>query len=205
MAVEILHVDIYNPNWSDILYAVEVLKKGGVIVYPTDTIYGLAADIFNKEAIKKIMKIKGATKQKLFTFIFHDFKSIADWAHIPTKAFRIMRRVLPGQYTFVLPASNEFPKTFIQKRKTVGIRVPDSEIARNIAEELGHPLLNTSVPKGEDEYFTDPTEIYELYMHDIDLVMDAGVLPDLPSTVVDFTVDPPEILREGAGDVSAVL
>jgi len=198
-------VDIYYPDREQILHAVDILKNGGVIVYPTDTIYGLAADILNKEAVLKIFKIKKVSKQKLLSLIFSDLKGIADWAHIPNGAFRLMRRVLPGPYTFILPASKELPKSIVQKRTTMGVRVPDSEVVHRLVEELGRPLLSTSVPKGVDDYFTDPGEIAERYNHEIDLILDGGIMPTLPSTVVDFSVDPPEILREGAGDVSALF
>lgn len=202
---ELQIVDIYNPDREQILHAVSILKKGGVIVYPTDTIYGLAADVLNKEAVMKIFKIKKISKQKLLSLIFSDLKGIAEWAHIPNGAFRLMRRVLPGQYTFILPASKELPKSIVQKRTTMGVRVPDSEVVRRLVGELGRPLLSTSVPKGADDYFTDPGEIAERYSHEIDLILDGGIMPTLPSTVVDFTVDPPEILREGAGDVNALF
>lgn len=202
---EIQIVDIYNPDREQVLHAVDILKKGGVIVYPTDTIYGLAADILSKNAVLKIFKIKKVSKQKLLSLIFADLKGVADWAHIPNGAFRLMRRVLPGQYTFILPASKELPKSIVQKRTTMGIRVPDSEVARRLVEELGRPLLSTSVPKGADDYFTDPQEMAERYAHEIDLILDGGIMPTLPSTVVDFSVDPPEILREGAGDVDALF
>jgi tRNA threonylcarbamoyl adenosine modification protein (Sua5/YciO/YrdC/YwlC family) len=202
---ELQIVDIYYPDREQILHAVDILKNGGVIVYPTDTIYGLAADILNKEAVLKIFKIKKVSKQKLLSLIFSDLKGIADWAHIPNGAFRLMKRVLPGQYTFILPASKELPKSIVQKRTTMGVRVPDSEVVRRLVDELGRPLLSSSVPKGADDYFTDPGEIAERYNHEIDLILDGGIMPTLPSTVVDFTVDPPEILREGAGDVNVLF
>lgn len=205
MAVEVQKVYIDNPNRKQILHAVKILKKGGVIVYPTDTIYGLAADIYNKVAVQKIFKIKKVSSQKLLSFICPDLKEISKWAHIPNNVFRIMRRVLPGKYTFILPASREVPKTLIQKRRTVGIRVPESEVARSLAMELGRPLLSTSVPKEADEFFTDPQEIAERYKYEIDLLLDADVLPDIPSTIVDFTQNPPVILREGAGDVNKLF
>lgn len=205
MTVEVHDIDDTTPHVKQILPAVKILKNGGVIVYPTDTIYGMAADIFNKGAVSKIFKIKKVSKQKRMSLIFADLKRIADWVHVPTPVFRIMRRVLPGQYTFILPASKEVPKSVLQKRREIGIRVPDNEVSRLLVEELGRPLLSTSVPKGADDFFTDPDEIAERFMHEIDLILDTGVMPNIPSSVVDFTVDPPEILREGAGDVSALF
>ncbi len=205
MSVKIQYVDIYNPDWEQIVQAVEILKKGGVIVYPTDTIYGLAADILNKDAVAKIYKIKKASKQKLLSFIFAEFKGIADWAFISNGAYRVMRRVLPGPYTFILPATTEVSRSIVEKRQTIGVRVPDSVVAQRLAKELGRPLLSTSVPEGGDEFFTDPQEIAEKFEHDIDLILDAGVMPNVPSTIVDFTVDPPVIVREGAGDISLLF
>jgi len=205
MAAEIQYIDIYNPGWEQIMHAVDILQHGGVIVYPTDTIYGLAADVYSKEAIEKIFKIKKISGQKLMSFIFADFSGVADWANIPNGAFRMMRRVLPGPYTFILPAAKGIPRSLVDKRTTIGVRVPDSEVARQLVTELGRPLLSTSVPEGEDEFFTDPQEIYELFQQDIDLILDGGVMPTVPSTIVDFTVDPPEILRKGAGDVDALF
>lgn len=205
MSVEIQYVEIYNPDREQILHAVQILKRGGVIVYPTDTIYGLAADLLNKDAVAKIYKIKKISKQKLLSFIFADLKGIADWANISNGAFRIMRRVLPGPYTFILPASTEVPRSIVEKRQTIGVRVPDAVVAQRLVKELGRPLLSTSVPEGGDEFFTDPGEIAEAFEHDIDLILDAGVMPNVPSTIVDFTVNPPEIVREGAGDIAALF
>jgi tRNA threonylcarbamoyl adenosine modification protein (Sua5/YciO/YrdC/YwlC family) len=205
MAVEVQKVFVDTPHRKQILHAVKILERGGVIVYPTDTIYGLAADILNKDAVAKIFKIKQVSSHKLLSFIFADLTDIARWAHIPTNVYRIMRRVLPGKYTFILPASKEVPRGILEKRKTIGIRVPDSEVARSLVAELGRPLLSASVPKETDDYSTDPDEIAERYRYDIDLLLDAGVMPNLPSTIVDFSVDPPVIIREGAGDIDALF
>jgi len=207
MMVEIQEIHADAPNKKLILQAVDTLKKGGVIVYPTDTIYGLAADIYRKDAIQRILNIKKVSKHKLMSLIFPDLQQIGNWAHIPNPVFRVMRRVLPGKYTFILPASREVPKAILQKRRTLGIRVPDNEVPRQLVLELGRPLLSTSVPKGEsdDDFFTDPHEIAERYKYDIDLVLDAGVMPNLPSTVVDFTTTPPEIIREGAGEIDKLF
>lgn len=204
MAIEVQKVFVDTPHRKQILHAVKILERGGVIVYPTDTIYGLGADIFNKDAVAKIFKIKQVSSQKLLSFIFADLAEIARWAHIPNNVYRVMRRVLPGKYTFILPASKEVPKGILQKRRTIGIRVPDSEVARSLVIELGRPLLSASVPRETDDFSTDPDDIAERYRYDIDLLLDAGIMPDLPSTVVDFSVEPPEIIREGAGDIAAL-
>jgi tRNA threonylcarbamoyl adenosine modification protein (Sua5/YciO/YrdC/YwlC family) len=207
MAVEIQRVELDYPHRKQILHAAKILKRGGVIVYPTDTIYGLAADILNKDAIARIFRIKNVSKHKLLTFICLDLQSISEWAYIPNRAFRVMKRVLPGPYTFILPASKEVPKAILQKRKTVGVRIPDSQVSLSLVEELGRPLLSTSVPRGEqgEDFFTDPLEIADMFRHEIDLILDAGIMPNNPSTIVDFTEDPPEIVRKGAGDIDALF
>jgi len=207
MEIEIFQIDPYNVDQKLILQASDLLKRGSVIVYPTDTIYGLAADILHRDAVARIFKIKKVSRQKLLSLIFPDLKQIADWVHVPNSVYRVMRRVLPGAYTFILPAASEVPRSFLklQNRRTLGIRVPDSAVARSLAEALGRPLLSTSVPKGSDDFITDPREIAEQYRYQIDLILDIGLMPRIPSTVVDFTVDPPEIIREGAGDVRAIF
>jgi tRNA threonylcarbamoyl adenosine modification protein (Sua5/YciO/YrdC/YwlC family) len=207
MTVEVQEIYTDTPHMRMIKHAVRILEKGGVIVYPTDTIYGLAADIYNKAAISQLFKIKKVTKHKLMSLIFSDLKSIGDWVHMSTPVFRVMRRVLPGKYTFILPASKEVPKNVLEKRKTLGIRVPDNEVSRLLVEEFGRPLLSTSVPIGNssDNFFTDPDEIAERFKYEIDLILDAGMMPNMPSTVVDFSIDPPVIIREGAGDVNALF
>ncbi len=205
MAVEVQTIHVDTPHNKQILHAVKILEKGGVIVYPTDTIYGLAADIHRKDAVEKIIKIKNVSRHKMMSLIFSDLKTIGDWVHVPTHVYRVMRRVLPGKYTFILPVSKAVPKSLVEKRRTLGIRVPDNEVSRRLAEALGRPLLSTSVPKTEDDFFTDPLEIAERYRYDIDLILDAGLMPNLPSTVVDFTSDPPSIIREGAGDIDALF
>ncbi len=205
MAVEIQHIDLDNPHRKQFIHAANILKSGGVIVYPTDTIYGLACDVLNKEAVSKIFKIKKVSHHKLLSFIFSDLADVSQWAHIPNHAFRIMKRTLPGKFTFILPASGDVPKSIMGKRRTIGIRVPDCEVAKSLVEELGRPLLSTSVPKGNDDYFTDPDEIAEKFKNDIDIILNAGIIPNLPSTVIDFTTDPPELIREGAGDINIVM
>ena len=205
MAVEIQQIDLDNPHRKQFIYASDILKSGGVIVYPTDTIYGLACDVMNKNAVSRIFKIKEVSHQKLLSFIFSDIADIAKWAHIPNNAFRIMKRALPGKFTFILPASGDVPRSVMGKRRTIGVRVPDCEVARSLVAELGRPLLSTSVPKGSDDYFTDPDEIAETFKNEIDLILHAGIIPNIPSTVIDFTTDPPEIIREGAGDINLIL
>ena len=200
---EIIKVFIDTPHQRVIKKAVDCIKEGGIIVYPTDTIYGLAADLYNKKAMEKIKRIKQSEK-KLLSFILPDLKEISRYAIVPDYAYKSMRRVTPGPYTFVLNATKEVPKLLLFNRKTVGIRIPDAPFALKILQELGNPLLSTSVPLGESGYHTDPYEIKMKYENEIDLILDAGVMFNNPSTVVDFTGPEPVILREGAGDIGAL-
>lgn len=204
MPVEIRAIYTDNPQPRLIQHAVSVLKEGGIIVYPTDTIYGLGVDLFNKNAMGRIFRIKQTSNHKLLSFICPDLKDIATWANVPDYAYKIMRRVTPGPYTFVLPATKQVPKTLLQKRKTVGIRIPDSQVAIALADGLGRPILSTSVPQGTDGYYTDPEEIMNQYKYEIDLILDAGVTFNQPSTIVDFTSEEPGILRAGAGSIEAL-
>jgi tRNA threonylcarbamoyl adenosine modification protein (Sua5/YciO/YrdC/YwlC family) len=193
-----------HPQARLIKHAVEVMKDGGIIVYPTDTIYGLGADLFNKDAMQRILRIKKASKQKMLSFVCPDLKDISNWAVVPNYAYRIMRRVIPGQYTFILRATKQVPKILVQKRKTVGIRIPDFKVIQNLLQELGRPILSTSVPQGEDGYYTDPQEITRRFKNEIDLILDAGVMFNKPSTIVDFSADELNILREGSGSIDAL-
>lgn len=201
MAVEIQQIDLNHPHKRLLLHAVNILKNGGLIVYPTDTIYGLGADLFNKEAMARIFKLKKASRQKLLSFICPDLAAVSAWAYVSTSAYRVMRRVTPGKYTFILRASKEVPKILLQKRPTVGVRIPDSAVALGLVRELGHPLISTSVPQGEDDYYTDPAAIAQTYKHDIELILDAGILANMPSTIVDFSGQVPAIIRHGAGAI----
>lgn len=201
MAVEIQQIDLNHPHKRLLLHAVNILKNGGLIVYPTDTIYGLGADLFNKEAMARIFKLKKTSRQKLLSFICPDLAAVSAWAYVSTSAYRVMRRVTPGKYTFILRASKEVPKILLQKRPTVGVRIPDSAVALGLVRELGHPLISTSVPQGEDDYYTDPAAIAQTYKHDIELILDAGILANMPSTIVDFSGQVPAIIRHGAGAI----
>jgi tRNA threonylcarbamoyl adenosine modification protein (Sua5/YciO/YrdC/YwlC family) len=201
MAVEIQQIDLVHPHRRLLQHAARIVADGGLIVYPTDTIYGLGADLFNKEAMARIFKIKKTSHQKLLSFICPDLAAVAAWAHVPTSAYRILRRVTPGKYTFILRASKEVPKVLLQKRPTVGVRIPDSAVALGLVRELGRPLLSTSVPQGEDDFYTDPQAIAETFRHDIDLVLDAGPLANLPSTIIDLSGPVPAVIRRGAGDL----
>lgn len=202
--MEILKVYIDTPHQRNINKAVDCIKRGGIIVYPTDTVYGLGADLYNKRAMERIHRIKKISPNKPLSFILPDLKDISIYANVDDYAYKIMKRVTPGSYTFILKATKHVPKLMLFKRTTVGIRIPDAPLALAISQELGNPILSTSVPLGENSYHTDPQEIADNFINEIDLILDAGILFNNPSTVVDLTGDYPEINREGAGDIEAL-
>jgi tRNA threonylcarbamoyl adenosine modification protein (Sua5/YciO/YrdC/YwlC family) len=204
MAAEIQKVYLEHPQQRLIKRAVDFLKNGAILVYPTDTIYGLGADVLSRDAFQRILKVKDASSHNLLTLICPDLKEISKWAVVPDHAYRIMRRVIPGQYTFVLRATKQIPKILLQNRKTIGVRFPDSAVVKSLLEHLGRPIISSSVPHIDNDYFTDPEELARRFPNDIDLILDAGVMFNQPSTVVDFTKDEPEIIREGAGDIAAL-
>lgn len=204
MAAEILKVYIENLHQRVIDKAVECIKGGGIIVYPTDTIYGLGADLYNKKAMERIHRIKKQSLKKPLSFILPDLKYISEYATVSDYAYKVMRKVTPGPYTFVLNATKQIPKLMLYNRKTVGIRIPEAPVALRLVEELGYPILSTSVPMELETYHTDPLEIADSYQHDIDLILDAGIMFNNPSTIVDLTGDFPEIIREGAGDIDVL-
>lgn len=193
-----------NPNERDILKVVEVLKDGGVIIYPTDTIYAIGCDINNVKAIQRVCQLKGIKPEKAnFSMICRDLSNIATYAKVNNEVFKVMKHNLPGPFTFVLPATNKLPNVMINKRKTIGIRIPDNFIVMSIVEELGNPLLTTSVKAEDDvvEYMTDPELIYEKYEKKVDMVIDGGYGQNVASTVVDCTGDTIEIIRQGIGEL----
>ncbi|RZK90940.1 MAG: threonylcarbamoyl-AMP synthase [Pedobacter sp.] len=198
-----------NPNERAIEQVVEVLKKGGLIIYPTDTIYGLGCDITNPKAIEKICRIRGIKPEKAnFSFICHDLSHIADYIKpIDNTTFRVLKKALPGPFTFIFNANNNVPKLLSSNKKTVGIRVPDNNIARCIVKELGNPILSTSIKDDDEliEYSTDPELIYEKYQDLVDLVIDGGYGDNEASTVIDCTNGEFEIIREGKGDIEEYL
>jgi tRNA threonylcarbamoyl adenosine modification protein (Sua5/YciO/YrdC/YwlC family) len=193
-----------NPNEKAIEKAVSVLKKGGLIIYPTDTVYGLGCDITNTKALERVAKIKGVKLQKAnFSFICNDLSHLSDYVRqIDTPTFKILKRSLPGPYTFILPGNSNLPKVF-KNKKTVGIRVPDNNIVRAIVKELGHPIVSTSIKDDDDiiEYTTDPELIYEKWHKLVDLVIDGGYGDNNASTIIDLSTDIIEIVREGKGSL----
>jgi tRNA threonylcarbamoyl adenosine modification protein (Sua5/YciO/YrdC/YwlC family) len=191
-----------NPQLRYINKAVEVLKKGGVIIYPTDTVYGIGCNIFNKEALQKIKDIKNDPDIKLLSFICPGLKNISKYAKVSDYAYRTMKHLLPGPYTFILPAAKLVPKKLWNKRKSVGIRVPDNPIALKLVEELGHPIISTSTTNRKGKLLYDPYEIKLIFDNQVDLMLSSGPLLGKTSSVIDLSEDEPTIIREGAGDIS---
>ncbi len=201
---ELIKIYEENPNPKAIKKVVDVLRNGGLIIYPTDTIYGLGCDITNYKAVLKIAQIKGVKLEKAnLSFICHDLSNLSDYVtQINTSTFKILKRALPGPYTFILPGAKTLPTAF-KKRKTVGIRVPDNSIALEIVRELGNPIVSTSI-RDEDEileYTTDPELILEKWDKLVDLVVDGGYGGNEPSTIIDFSEEEPVIVREGKGSL----
>jgi tRNA threonylcarbamoyl adenosine modification protein (Sua5/YciO/YrdC/YwlC family) len=191
-----------NPQERLIKNVVEILKKGGVIAYPTDTYYGIGCDIMNKKAIEKIYQLKQRNKIKPFSFICSGLKNISHYAKVSNYAYKNMKRLLPGPYTFILEGSKLVPKIMLTKRKTAGIRVPDNSICLSLIEALGNPIISTSATKPDGTIIYDPSLIHDFYHPRIDLVIDGGPVPGLPSSVISLINDIPEIIRKGRGDIS---
>jgi tRNA threonylcarbamoyl adenosine modification protein (Sua5/YciO/YrdC/YwlC family) len=195
-----------NPNNIDdrlISQVVKCLKKGGVIIYPTDTVYTLGCDLTHRDAYERVCKLKDIKDKKAnFSIVCYDLSHISDFTNsVPTPVYKMMKRSLPGPYTFILNGNQHLSKIYGYNKKTVGIRVPDNPIARAIVDELGAPILSASI-KNDDtilEYITDPQEIYELYDHKVDIVIDGGIGGNFPSTIIDYTGEEPFLVREGAG------
>ncbi len=198
----LLKTNPVNPQERHISRVVDIIKKGGIIVYPTDTFYGIGCDIMNKKAIEKIYLLKQRKKDKPFSFICPDLKNISLYAKVSNMAYRNMKRLLPGAYTFVLPGSKLVPKIMLTKRKTAGIRVPDNNIALAIANRLDYPMISTSATDPDGKAFSDPSLIHDYFMKNIDVVIDGGAVPGAPSSVVSLIDDIPQIIRYGAGDVN---
>ncbi|MCJ8211102.1 L-threonylcarbamoyladenylate synthase [Mucilaginibacter sp. RS28] len=198
-----------NPNPRAVEQVAEVLRKGGIIIYPTDTVYGLGCDITNQKAIEKICRIRNIKPEKSnFSFICYDLSHISDYIKpIDNATFRVLKKALPGPFTFIFNASNNVPKLLSSNKKTVGIRVPDNTIAREIVRVLGNPIVSSSIHDEDDiiEYSTDPELIHEKYQDLVDLVIDGGYGGNVASTVVDCTTGEFDIVREGKGDLEQYL
>lgn len=203
---EVMLIKIYpeNPNPREISKVIDTLRDGGLIVYPTDTVYAIGCDALNVRAVERICRMKGVNPQKSnLSIICYDLSNLSEYAKVSNSAFKLMKKNLPGAFTFILPTSSELPKIY-KNRKEVGIRVPDNNIARTIVAELGNPILTMSIHDEDDdvlEYSTDPELIYEKYGNSVDLVIDGGYGGIEPSTVVDCTTDDFEVVRQGKGEL----
>ena len=191
-----------NPEIRYINKAIKVIKDGGVIIYPTDTVYGIGCDIFNKQALDRVKEIKINPDIKLLSFICSDLKDISKYAKVSDYAYKTMRHLLPGPYTFILPAAKLVPKKLWSKRKTVGIRIPDHKVALKIVEGLGNPIISTSATTRKGELLINPYEIKSVFEFQVDLMLASGNLSGKPSSVIDLSDEEPIIVREGAGDTS---
>ncbi|MDI6804323.1 MAG: L-threonylcarbamoyladenylate synthase [Bacteroidota bacterium] len=202
-----LKVHNVTPQGRHIKRAVEVLQNDGVIIYPTDTVYGIGCSVFSKKAIERIYQIKNQNRSKPFSFVCSDLSHISEYALVSNQAYRIMKQLIPGPFTFILPASRlkQLPKSLISKRKTVGIRVPNNTVSQLLVKELGHPILSASVTDDIGEVINNPEIIIKLFSKKVDLILDGGNNISGPSTVLDFTTEHPILVREGAGDVSHIL
>jgi len=191
-----------NPQARLITKVVEILKKGGIIAYPTDTYYGIGCDIMNKKAIEKIYQLKQRNRIKPFSFICSGLKNISHYAKVSNYAYKTMKRLLPGPYTFVLEGSKLVPKIMLTKRKTAGIRVPDHPICLELVETLGNPIITTSATMPDGTNFFDPSFIHDFFHPRIDVVIDGGPVPGHPSSVISLINDMPEVIRKGRGDIT---
>src|SRR3954447_2053002 len=197
----LLHVHPDNPNPRHIKTIVECLQDGGIIIYPTDTIYGLGCNIFQHKAIERIARIKQIDPEKAqLSFVCYDLSDLSKYTRsISTPLYRLLKNYLPGPYTFILPASREVPRMIQSKKSTIGLRVPDNNIARTIVHELGSPILSASLPGEMVEEYTDPELIYENFKNRVDIVVDGGTGSMIPSTIIDCTTDEYTVIRQGAG------
>jgi tRNA threonylcarbamoyl adenosine modification protein (Sua5/YciO/YrdC/YwlC family) len=197
-----LHLHPENPQVRNVKMVIECLLDGGVIIYPTDTIYGLGCDIFQHKAVERICRIKQVDPAKAqLSFICYDLSDLSNYTKsISTPLYRLLKNYLPGPYTFILPASKQVPKILKSRKDTIGLRIPDNIIARSLVKELGHPILSSSLPGDILEEYTDPEMIKDKFENQVDIIIDGGIGGMIPSTVVDCTGDEPVIVRKGLGD-----
>jgi tRNA threonylcarbamoyl adenosine modification protein (Sua5/YciO/YrdC/YwlC family) len=198
----LVHINPINPQPRLIDKAVQILKEGGIIAYPTDTIYGIGCDILNKKAIEKVYRLMRRDQSKPFSFICSDLTNISQYAKVSNYAYKTMRRLLPGPYTFILEASKMVPKIMLTRRKTAGIRVPAHAICLQLVEGLGNPIISTSASRPDGEVFDNPSLLHDYFGAAIDMVIDGGIASGQPSSVISLIDDTPEIIRVGLGDVS---
>lgn len=205
MAAELIKLYPENPEERKIQHIVDVLRDGGVIIYPTDTVYGIGCDLFNNRAIDKLKLIKGIKGKDLnLSFICHDLSQLSEYAkHVDTPVFKLMKKCFPGPYTFILESSSKVPKILNTKKKTVGIRVPDNNIPREIVRFLGNPIISASIHDVDDivDYVTDPSLLFDEFENLVDIVIDGGYGGNQPSTVINCVGDEPEVVRYGLGEI----
>lgn len=204
MAADLIKIHPINPEPRKIARVTEVLRNGGLVVYPTDTIYGIGCSLLSRKAVERLCQVKQIKPQKLnLSFICHDISEVSAYVrHLDTPIFKILKRTLPGPYTYILESGSSVPKVLDVNKKTVGIRIPDHKVPLAIVKELGNPLITSSI-KSDDEirtYTTDPEEIYRELRHQVDIVIDSGVGGNIPSTIVDFTSGEPIVTRHGLGE-----
>jgi tRNA threonylcarbamoyl adenosine modification protein (Sua5/YciO/YrdC/YwlC family) len=201
----ILQINPIHPQPRHVTKIVEILRADGVIVYPTDTVYGLGCDIRSKKALDRVRRIKKIDNRRHLSFVFADLKAIAEYAQVNDGAYKILRRYLPGPYTFVLQATRLVPRIVLTKRNEVGIRIPDNRICQALVAELGNPILSSSVRMPDDQLLDDPREIEKIYKGQVDLVVDGGVIAPQPSSIISLLEGYPQVLRAGKGDVTPFL
>lgn len=199
----LIAINNQNPQMRLIRRAVEILRGGGIVIYPTDTVYGMGCDLFNKKGIERIYDIQRRDRKQPLSYICADLKDISRYAKVSDEAYKIMKRLLPGPYTFVLEASRLVPKIILPKRQTTGIRVPDNRICQALVAEMGSPVISTSVKNGGGELLSDPRIIEELFGKRVDMIIDGGIIAAAPSSVVSLLPEGIEVIRAGKGDVSA--
>ena len=198
-------INSQNPQMRLIHKAVEILKSGGIIIYPTDTVYGMGCDLFNKRGIERVYEIQRRDRRQPLSFICSDLKDISQYARVSDNAYKIMRRLLPGPYTFILEASWAVPKIILPKRQTTGIRVPDNRICQALVAEMGAPIISTSVKDEDGELLSDPRIIQERFGKRVDMIIDGGIIAATPSSVISLLDEGVAVIREGKGDVSAFV
>jgi len=199
----LIAINNQNPQMRLIRRAVEILRGGGIVIYPTDTVYGMGCDLFNKKGVERIYEIQRRDRKQPLSFLCADLKDISRYARVSDDAYKIMKRFLPGPYTFVLEASRLVPKIILPKRLTTGIRIPDNRICQALVAEMGSPVISTSVKDGGGELLSDPRMIEELFGKRVDMIIDGGIIAAAPSSVVSLLAEGIEVIRAGKGDVSA--
>lgn len=201
----ILQINETHPQPRQIAKVVQILRSDGVIIYPTDTVYGLGCDIHSKKALDKVRRIKKMDDKRPLSFVFADLKSISQYTQVEDSDYKVLRRYLPGPYTFVLKATRLVPRIVLTKRNEVGIRIPDNKVCQALVSELGNPILSSSVRLPDEELLWDPKEIEKIYKGQVELVIDAGTFMPEPSSVISLVDEAPVVLREGKGDVTPFL